>query len=108
MADQERTHRRTSVLLGHLMVRPAVVAAADAPQCPRVEMSPGGPQVSQVICGMARWTGGSAQFTPAQCLAAVKGSIALGVTTFATAQAILGSVSQSSESSAAGSCWLLI
>jgi predicted oxidoreductase len=31
---------------------------------------------------MARWTGGSAEYTPAQCLAAVKGSIVLGVTTF--------------------------
>jgi predicted oxidoreductase len=54
------------------------VPAAGAPlRCPRVEMAPGGPMVSEVICGAMRFNG-----TPEETLVVVKELLTIGVTTF--------------------------
>ncbi len=50
--------------------------------CPRVEMAPGGPMVSEVVCGAMRFTSGDASYTPEQALQVVKELVSIGVTTF--------------------------
>lgn len=89
--------RRTAVLSHHLQPEPPVAAASTStsanwqpvaavekapPLCPRVEMAPGGPMVSEVICGAMRFTSGTASYTPEQALKVVKELLAIGVTTF--------------------------
>lgn len=77
--------RRVVALVHHLQPptrwQPAVGAAAEE-QCPRVEMAPGGPVVSEVICGAMRFTSGTTPYTPEQTLRVVKELVAIGVTTF--------------------------
>ena len=70
---------RTAALLRHLRPQPSPAAAKGAALCPRVEMAPGGPMVSEVVCGAMRFL---SAYTPEQTLKVVKELVAIGVTTF--------------------------
>lgn len=84
-AETLPVQRRTARLLRHLRPKSAAgSAAASAAELvvPKVEMAPGGPLVSELICGMMRFTSGDASYTPAQTLGVLKECLAMGVTTF--------------------------